>query len=100
MHQSMFHPNGMTFHSFDAAKKQTDEWTVFSIGGGALQEEGKSDIDTPDIYDMTHMNDILRWCETTGRSYWEYVEQCEDKDIWDYLGCRLANDEKVGTAWS
>lgn len=80
-----FHPNGMTFHSFDAAKKQTDEWTVFSIGGGALQEEGKSDIDTPDIYDMTHMNDILRWCETTGRSYWEYVEQCEDKDIWDYL---------------
>ena len=76
-----FHPNGMTFKSFDADKKQTDEWTVFSIGGGALAEEGKNRLETPDLYDMNTMSQILNWCEQTGRSYWEYVEQCEGKEI-------------------
>jgi L-serine dehydratase len=28
----------------------------------------------------------MEWCERTGKSYWEYVEECEDEDIWDYLG--------------
>ena len=80
-----FHPNGMTFMSFDSDKRQTDEWTVFSIGGGALAEEGENRIDSPDIYEMSTMTQILHWCEQTGKSYWEYVEQCEDKDIWEYL---------------
>ncbi len=80
-----FHPNGMTFMSFDSDKRQTDEWTVFSIGGGALAEEGENRIDSPDIYEMSTMTQILHWCEQTGKSYWEYVEQCEGKDIWEYL---------------
>ena len=80
-----FHPNGMTFKSIDAEGKVSEEWTVYSIGGGALAEEGKSSIETPDIYDMTTMSEILYWCERTGRSYWEYVKQCEDESIWDYL---------------
>ena len=63
----------------------TDEWTVFSVGGGALAEEGTSTTASPDIYDMTKMSQILGWCERTGRSYWEYVQQCENSDIWDYL---------------
>ncbi|MDE6799252.1 MAG: L-serine ammonia-lyase, iron-sulfur-dependent, subunit alpha, partial [Phocaeicola sp.] len=39
----------------------------------------------PDIYDMNRMSEILYWCERTGRNYWEYVQQCEDEGIWDYL---------------
>lgn len=31
------------------------------------------------------MSQILYWCEHTGRSYWEYVEQCEGPEIWDFL---------------
>ena len=34
---------------------------------------------------MSSMTKILEWCEQTGRSYWEYVRECEDTDIWDYL---------------
>ena len=34
-----FHPNGMTFKALNANKQVTDEWTVFSVGGGALAEE-------------------------------------------------------------
>jgi L-serine dehydratase len=80
-----FHPNGMMFRSKDEAGKVTDEWTVFSVGGGALAEEGVKNTHTPDIYDMNKMSSILYWCERTGRSYWEYVKQCEEPDIWDYL---------------
>ena len=80
-----FHPNGMLFKSKDENGNVTDEWTVFSVGGGALAEEGVSNTASPDIYEMTKMSQILGWCERTGRSYWEYVAQCEDPDIWDYL---------------
>ena len=80
-----FHPNGMTFKSKDKSGKVTDEWTVYSVGGGALAEEGISTNVSPDIYDMTKMSEILAWCERTGRSYWEYVDLCEESDIWDYL---------------
>lgn len=80
-----FHPNGMTFKSKDEGGNVTDEWTVYSVGGGALAEEGVDTGQSPDIYEMTKMSEILYWCERTGRSYWEYVEQCEESDIWDYL---------------
>ena len=80
-----FHPNGMTFKSKDKSGKTTDEWTVYSVGGGALAEEGVSTNVSPDIYEMTKMSEILAWCERTGRSYWEYVQLCEEPDIWDYL---------------
>lgn len=81
-----FHPNGMKFVSFDAAGNKTDEWTVYSIGGGALAEEnGENTTDGPEVYGMSRMTEILEWCENTGRSYWEYVEQCEGKEVWDYL---------------
>lgn len=75
----------MTFKSLNEKGKVTDEWTVFSVGGGALAEEGHDKGSTPEIYDMNRMSEILYWCERTGRNYWEYVQQCEDEDIWDYL---------------
>ena len=55
-----FHPNGMKFESLNADGQSTDSWTVFSIGGGALAEEndGDSSINTPEIYEMSHMTEI------------------------------------------
>lgn len=82
-----FHPNGMMFQSLDISGKITDSWTVFSVGGGALAEENdeQDTITTPDVYEMNHLTDILNWCEQTGKNYWEYVLECEESDIWDYL---------------
>ena len=37
-----FHPNGMLFEAFDEKGKLIGKWTVFSVGGGALEEEGTS----------------------------------------------------------
>ena len=81
-----FHPNGMTFAAYDQGNKLLDNWTVYSVGGGALSEgEQKQTIQSPDIYEMSKMTEILLWCERTGKSYWEYVTECEESDIWDYL---------------
>lgn len=78
-----FHPNGMKFTADGG-----DEWTVYSVGGGALSE-GKTDGDMfasgGDVYEMSKMKDIMAWCDKTGHGYWEYVEQCEGPEIWDYL---------------
>lgn len=82
-----FHPNGMKYEAFDAEGNQAGEWTVYSVGGGALSEgKGEDDMfNTKEVYDMNSMTEIMRWCEKNGRSYWEYVKLCEESDIWDYL---------------
>ena len=78
-------PVEILWKSKDANGKKTDEWTVFSVGGGALAEEGEDRSATPEVYQMNTMSQILYWCEHSGRSYWEYVEQCEGPEIWDFL---------------
>lgn len=82
-----YHPNGMKFVAYADEDKVADEWTVYSIGGGALSEgKGRDDMfNTPEVYDMNTMSDIMNWCYETGRNYWEYVDQCEDSGFWDYL---------------
>lgn len=80
-----FHPNGMNFKAYNSDGAEIDDWTVYSVGGGALAEEGTKALETPDLYEMNHMSEILSWCERTGRSYWEYVLQCEGPDLWDFL---------------
>lgn len=81
-----FHPNGMRFEATDSTGGISDSWTVYSIGGGALAEDGQtSSIEQPEVYSMNSMTEILTWCEHTGKSYWEYVKEREDSDIWDYL---------------
>ncbi len=79
------HPNGLRFTATMPDGKQTEPWTVFSIGGGAVVEEGATEMNTPEIYDLNTMTQIMDYCDRTGRCYWEYVEKCEGPEIWDYL---------------
>ncbi|MDR2038900.1 MAG: L-serine ammonia-lyase [Bacteroidales bacterium] len=81
-----FHPNGMLFKAFDAEGKLTDEWTVYSVGGGKLSEGEKTKTETAeDIYPLSTIAEILNFCEEEGINYWEYVEKYEGSDIRDYL---------------
>lgn len=82
-----FHPNGMKYVAYNAKGIKTEEWTVYSVGGGSLSE-GKEEADTSrqtEIYSLNCMQDIMQWCENNGRNYWEYVAHCEEADIWEYL---------------
>ena len=79
-----FHPNGMRFEAIDSNGAVADEWNVYSIGGGDIAEEGEMRVKNH-VYSMTRIADIQRWCETTGKTYWEYVDECEGPEVWDYL---------------
>lgn len=80
-----FHTNGMSLRAFDSEGKECDTWTVYSVGGGDILEEGQRRSEGKDVYPMNKMKDIQAYCEATGTSYWEYVDRYEDEGIWDFL---------------
>lgn len=81
-----FHPNGMLFESyFGESDTPREQWHIYSVGGGALANEESKAQQPEMIYEMNTIAEIQAWCDRTGCSYWEYVEQCEGPQIWDYL---------------
>ena len=81
-----YHPNGMKFLAKDSNGHSGPEWTVYSIGGGTISEGPGSAIgEGHEVYGLNTIAEIVKWCQENGRNYWEYVQQCEDEDIWDYL---------------
>ena len=79
-----FHPNGMKFQSMDESDNVIKEWTVFSVGGGKIIDPNQRD-DVKEVYEQSHLKDILPWIEKKGQTYWEYVRDREESDIGDYL---------------
>lgn len=83
------HPNGMRFEALDVSGKVTDEWVVYSIGGGAIMDKPEGP-DTKEIYPFNTMAELLDMCERDGKTIWNYVEEYEGPEIWDYLSEVLA----------
>ena len=79
-----YHTNGMKFEAIKKGKSN-NEWIIYSIGGGDLSD-GSKKVTSESIYHKTTMKDILEWCQQTGKTFWEYVEDKEGKEIYDYLG--------------
>ena len=80
-----YHPNAMRFAVQESDGSLSDEWVVYSIGGGALSEGPNDAVEHRRVYPQTTMDDIMQWCNETGCSLWEYVERNEGPEIWDYL---------------
>lgn len=78
-----YHTNGMKFEAI-VKSQPVKEWIVYSIGGGDLSD-GTSETKKEVLYDKNTMKAILEWCQQTGKTFWEYVEDTEGKDIYDYL---------------
>lgn len=78
------HPNGLDFEALDSNGLVIASWRVFSTGGGAIVEDGE--VQHPrKIYPMGTMQEILAYCTQNGITFWEFVEECEGKEIWDFL---------------
>ncbi|MDR0880301.1 MAG: L-serine ammonia-lyase, iron-sulfur-dependent, subunit alpha [Clostridioides sp.] len=80
-----FHPNGMKLEALDKEGNVTKDWTVFSVGGGTLSEEGQRNSKTNSVYDLETMDDITKWCSENGKTIVDYVVENDDKDILDHL---------------
>ena len=83
-----YHPNGMKYECLDAAGNTTDEWVVYSVGGGSLSDgttQGTVLGESSDIYELSTASDIVSWCQSNGRNFWEYALGREDESIMDYF---------------
>jgi L-serine dehydratase len=78
------HPNAMKFAAYDNDSKQIDEWTAYSVGGGAVIDD-HSEENHQSVYPLKTMKDILKWCNANGKQLWEYVEENEGPEIWEFL---------------
>eukprot|EP00124_Ichthyophonus_hoferi_P004320 Ihof_evm3s461 gene=Ihof_evmTU3s461 len=90
------HPNGMRFSVIDPVDDSIQEgFECYSVGGGALVEPGDlkrspspGNVEgrTWEVYELNTMNQLLEWCETTGRPLHEYVyENEQEEEIKKYL---------------
>lgn len=79
-----FHPNGMELRAYDATDRELGKWTCFSIGGGALAEEGRMPA-VPRPYKIDTMAGILDWCGRNGGHLWELFDKVEGKAGWNHL---------------
>lgn len=80
-----FHPNGMLFQALAQDGAPMHEWTVFSIGGGELREEGLAGPECADVYAHSSMAEILDWAHDSGQPLWSLVDETEGPDLWNYL---------------
>ena len=78
------HPNGMRFEALDPNGETIDKWDVYSIGGGDLRDD-TGILNNANVYSFSTMSQILKWCEQEGKTFWEYVEDNEGKEIWGFL---------------
>lgn len=78
------HPNGLKFEANDSEQKKISEWIVYSVGGGKITDF-ISDESENKVYEMTTMKELISWTKKTGKAFWEYVEECEGKEIYSHL---------------
>lgn len=78
------HPNAIKLEILNDENNLLDEWTVYSVGGGKIQDDYNT-FETPKVYELHTMNEILKHLEKTGKTFWEFVEENEGTGIWDYL---------------
>ncbi len=78
------HSNAMKFEAFYHNNELLDEWTAYSVGGGAVIDDN-TELEEKQIYPLSSMESILDWCYKNGKQIWEYVEEYEEPDIWEFL---------------
>ena len=82
--EKAFHPNGLELRAYDAAGKEVDKWLCYSVGGGALAEEG-GDLGVPKVYEEDTMEKIIAWCDAHKKPIWGLFAEVEGEAGWRYL---------------
>ena len=82
------HPNTMDVEAYKNGEL-IGKKRVYSVGGGTVVFEGESNPDTEitnkEIYHLNTFAEIADYCAQKNIRIWQYVEECEGKEIWDYL---------------
>ncbi len=80
------HPNAMRFCAEDHAGRAFAQWDVYSVGGGSLRDaDGEVDAGGGVRYPHGSLREVMDWCESAGRSLWDYVEHHESDGLDSWL---------------
>ncbi len=79
------HPNTLDFFAFDAQGNVVGNRRVCSVGGGAIEVEGRKDAEPPEVYPFKDFAEIKEYCQKEHIRIPELVERFEGKGIWHYL---------------
>ncbi len=82
--ENLPHENTMEFFAYKKDREIAKE-RIMSVGGGAIVIEGKPELDEEDVYPLRTLGQIVDYCGTHNMRLSDYVEECEGKDIWNYL---------------
>ena len=82
------HPNTMDVEAYENGVLLGSK-RVYSVGGGTIVFEGEGNPDTEimhrEVYPLNTFTEIAEYCANKNIRIWEYVEECEGKEIWEYL---------------
>ena len=78
------HPNTMDLFAYTNGQISA-HMRVYSVGGGAIQVEGRQDSEGAEVYDLSTLADIRAYCEKKNMRLCDYVFEREGEEIKSYL---------------
>ncbi|MBR1945617.1 MAG: L-serine ammonia-lyase [Alphaproteobacteria bacterium] len=78
-----YHTNAMKFEALNDKGETFVQWTTYSVGGGALQDEGEKPAE--EIYSFKDFSEIVAWAKEQGRPLWAAAVEYEGEEILSYL---------------
>ena len=78
------HPNMMDIMAIED-EKIVAKSRFYSIGGGEIVREDEQVSEHPQVYPLNSFSEISKYCRKKDIRIWQYVEECEGKEIWEYL---------------
>lgn len=79
------HPNTMDFFAYQNGVESAS-LRVYSVGGGAIEVEGRERIVPNDVYPLNRFADIKAWLQKSGKRLPDYAYECEGETLRTYLG--------------
>ena len=78
------HPNTMELIAYMGGVK-TSEMRIYSVGGGAIKVEGRTETEGAEVYDLSTLTDIRAYCEQKKIRLCDYVFEKEGEALKEYL---------------
>ena len=78
------HPNMIDLMAINQDKTVVRS-RFYSIGGGEIVREDEQVSEHPQVYPLNSFSEISKYCRKKDIRIWQYVEECEGKEIWEYL---------------
>ena len=78
------HPNTMDIVAINN-RKETQRIRYYSVGGGEVVTDGEECETHSEVYKFNSFSSISEYCREKDIRIWQYVEECEGKEIWEYL---------------